>query len=139
MATGIFSTSRVAGEGLALALVSAVLSGLAADSLGATAGDRAAAVAQRLVTGDLPEATALVPSMERAALLQGYSSGFSTLLWLLSGITILTAVVVFLFLGRSHETVEDIEDEAEVAAAATAGIAEWAIDQACTSPRTERH
>ncbi|MCX8279196.1 MFS transporter [Phyllobacterium sp. 0TCS1.6C] len=138
MATGIFSTSRVAGEGLALALVSAVLSGLIAASLGTTAGERAGAVAQRLVTGDLPEATALVPSMGRAALLQGYSNGFSTLLWLLCGITAMTAVVVFLFLGRSHETVEDIEDEAEGAAAATAGIAEWAIGEASNSLCTER-
>lgn len=29
----------------------------------------------------------------------------------------LTAIVVFLFLGRGHETVEDIEEEAEMAAA----------------------
>jgi hypothetical protein len=117
MATGIFSTSRVAGEGVALALVSAVLSLLISANLGAGAGDPAGSVAQRLVTGDLPEAAVLVPSMERAALLQGYSAGFSTLLVLLSAITMLTAIVAFLFLGRSHETVEDIEDEAEEAAA----------------------
>lgn len=117
MATGIFSTSRVAGEGVALALVSAGLSVLISTNLGAAAGGQAGVIAQRLVTGDLPEAAALVPSMERSALLQGYSDGFSTLLWLLSAITALTAVVVFLFLGRSHETVEDIEDEAEQAAA----------------------
>lgn len=119
MATGIFSTSRVAGEGVALALVSAALSVLISTNLGAAAGGQAGVIAQRLVTGDLREAAALVPSMERAAFLQGYSDGFSTLLWLLSAITMLTAVVVFLFLGRSHETVEDIEDEAEQAAAVT--------------------
>ena len=117
MATGIFSTSRVAGEGLALALVSAALSGLTAAKLGSAAGDRAGAVAQRLVTGDMPGAAALVPSMERAALLQGYGDGFSTLLWILSGITLLTALVVFLFLGRGSETVDQIEEEAELAAA----------------------
>ncbi|CAH1660569.1 membrane hypothetical protein [Hyphomicrobiales bacterium] len=117
MATGIFSTSRVAGEGVALALASAVLSVLISSNLDATAGVQAGSIAQRLVTGDVSEAAALLPSMERVALLQGYSEGFSTLLWLLSAITMLTAIVVFLFLGRSHETVDDIEDEAEVVAA----------------------
>jgi len=117
MATGIFSTSRVAGEGVALALVSAALSVLISTNLGAPAGGQAGLIAQRLVTGDLPDAAALVPSMERSALLQGYSDGFSTLLSLLSAITMLTAVIVFFILGRSHETVEDIEDEAEQAAA----------------------
>lgn len=116
MATGIFSTSRVAGEGVVLALVTAGLSALTAAHLEVAEG-QAAAIAQRLVTGDLSDAATLAPSIERAALLQGYSDGFSALLWLLSGLTMLTALVVFLFLGRSHETVEDIEDEAEMAVA----------------------
>lgn len=55
--------------------------------------------------------------MDQAVLLYGYSGGFSTLLWMLSAITMLTALVVFLFLGRGSETAEDIEEEAELAAA----------------------
>ncbi|CDN54907.1 Major facilitator superfamily drug efflux transporter [Neorhizobium galegae bv. officinalis bv. officinalis str. HAMBI 1141] len=118
MATGIFSTTRVAGEGVALAVVTAVLSALTSANLGSGAGDQAGAIAQRLVTGDLRDAAGLLPSMGQVALLQGYSHGFSSLLWLLTAITALTAVVVFLFLGRGGETAEDIAEEAELAAAA---------------------
>ncbi|GGE55092.1 MFS transporter [Agaricicola taiwanensis] len=119
MATGIFSTSRVAGEGVLLAVVTAVLSAFTSANLGAVAGDHADAVAQRLVTGDLSEAAMLVPTVDKTALMHEFSDGFSTLLWLLSGITILTALIVFFFLGRSHETVEEIEEEAEFAANAS--------------------
>jgi MFS family permease len=117
MATGIFSTTRVAGEGVALAVVTAVLSALTSANLGSDTGDQAGAIAQRLVTGDLQDAAELLPSIGQAALLQGYGDGFSSLLWLLTAITALTAVVVFLFLGRGSERVEDLEEEAEVAAA----------------------
>ncbi|MBP2558224.1 MFS family permease [Neorhizobium galegae] len=120
MATGIFSTTRVAGEGVALAVVTAVLSVLTSANLGGSAGDQAGAIAQRLVTGDLQDAAVLLPSISQTALLQGYSDGFSSLLWLLTAITGLTAVVVFLFLGRGGETVEDIEEEGELAVAAAA-------------------
>ncbi len=117
MATGIFSTTRVAGEGVALAVVTAVLSALTSTNLATAAHDQAGAIAQRLVTGDLQDAAALLPSMGPAALLQGYSDGFSALLWLLTAITALTALVVFLFLGRGGETVGDLEEEAELVAA----------------------
>ncbi|WP_105435708.1 MFS transporter [Neorhizobium tomejilense] len=117
MATGIFSTTRVAGEGVALAVVTAVLSALTSANLGSDTGDQAGAIAQRLVTGDLQDAAELLPSIGQAALLQGYGDGFSSLLWLLTAITALTAVVVFLFLGRGSEGVEELEEEAEVVTA----------------------
>lgn len=115
MATGIFSTSRVAGEGVALAVVTALLSALITTNLSPVAGSKASVVAQRLVTGDLKEASALAASVQRETMLQGYNNGFTATLWFLSGITALTALIVFLFLGRSHETVEDIAHEAEEA------------------------
>ncbi|HEY0123082.1 MAG TPA: MFS transporter [Rhizobium sp.] len=102
MATGIFSTTRVAGEGVALAVVSAVLSSFIRSNLGATAGEHASAAAQRLVTGDLVEAASNVPTIGHAALIQGYSDAFSELLWLLTAITAVTAIVVFAFLGRPN-------------------------------------
>jgi hypothetical protein len=117
MATGIFSTTRVAGEGVALAVVTAVLSALTSANLGSDTGDQAGAIAQRLVTGDLREAAELLPSINQAALLQGYGDGFSSLLWLLTAITALTAVVVSFFLGRGSETVEELEEEEEVVTA----------------------
>lgn len=111
MATGIFSTTRVAGEGVALAVVSAVLSAMTASHLiadGAPA-TSAVAAAQRLVTGDLAGAVLVLPTAGPAELAHAYGAGFGTLLLILTGITLLTAIVVFLFLGRGadHERAED--------------------------------
>ncbi|WP_037153054.1 MFS transporter [Rhizobium freirei] len=109
MATGIFSTTRVAGEGVALAVVSAILSALIQSKLEAPAGEQASAAAQRLVTGDLAAAASNVPTIGHDALIHGYGDAFSALLWLLSTITMITAIVVFSFLGRgaSSDVVED--------------------------------
>ncbi|MFS8111658.1 MFS transporter [Rhizobium jaguaris] len=115
MATGIFSTTRVAGEGVALAVVSAVLSALIQSYLGAEAGEHASIAAQRLVTGDLLNAASNVPAIGHAQLIQGYSDAFSALLWLLMAITTITAIVVFAFLGRGtgESAVEAVDLEAE--------------------------
>lgn len=105
MATGIFSTVRVAGEGVALAIVGAVLSMLVAARLAAAGmGGNSAAVAQRLAGGDLAGALALVPGGDAATLVARYGEALGWLLVLLAGITTLTAVVVFLFLGKDGET-----------------------------------
>ena len=96
MASGIFNTVRVAGEGIALALVGAGLTALVAAQLGHAA--FAAQAAQRLTTGDLSQALALLPGMDRQALLQAYGAAFGTLLCVLAAVTVLTAVVVFVFL-----------------------------------------
>lgn len=109
MATGIFSTVRVAGEGVALAIVSAVLSALTASHL---AGKHVREGAQKLVTGDLAGAARALPHLARPALIQGYGEAFATLLLLLAGITVVTAAVVFVFLGRREAPVRDKQDEA---------------------------
>lgn len=107
MATGIFSTTRVAGEGLALAIVGAGLSALIAYRLvssGAAPVEVAAAVAQRLVTGDLDGAAVLWHPLSSVAMASAYQhvyqSAFATLALVLAGVTATTAVVVFVFLGR---------------------------------------
>ncbi|WP_368735328.1 hypothetical protein [Rhizobium sp. 18055] len=105
MATGIFSTTRVAGEGVALAIVSAVLSALIGSRLGSGT-DGAASAAQRLVTGDLTAAASLMPAIGRDRLALGYTQAFSSLLVLLASITIFTAVVVVAFLGRKEPAIE---------------------------------
>ena len=101
MASGIFNTVRVAGEGIALALVGAGLTALVAARLGhAEAASRAA---QRVTTGDISQALALLPGMDRAAVLHAYGAAFGTLLWVLAGVTVSTALVVFAFLrGETH-------------------------------------
>ncbi len=80
MATGIFSTTRVAGEGVALALVSAVLSALTASQLAAAgATTPTSGAAQRLVTGDLAGAASALPNAV-AMLVPSYGNAFAMLL-----------------------------------------------------------
>ncbi|KQY42545.1 hypothetical protein ASD32_14400 [Rhizobium sp. Root483D2] len=112
MATGIFSTTRVAGEGVALAVVGAILSMLIAGRLDANAPPAAiATAAQRLAAGDITMAANAMPGMDRVALVPLYSQAFSNLLLLLTGITLLTAIVVFIFLRTDAE--ETFEGEVE--------------------------
>lgn len=111
MATGIFSTTRVAGEGIALAVVSAVLAALTQQRLlasmpmadaGLTAYDAAQAAAQ-LAAGDFAHAAAWLPSVAGATLRQGYADAFGLLLRGLAVVTALCAIAVFVFLsGREH-------------------------------------
>ncbi|MBZ9995564.1 MFS transporter [Mesorhizobium sp. BH1-1-4] len=111
MAVGIFNTTRVACEGVALAIVMAVLSGFTATQLAAqgvaSSGD-AAAAAQLLVTGNVGETARHLPTANAVVLVQAYETAFDRLLIVLAAITIVTALVVFLGLRRGsapeHET-----------------------------------
>lgn len=100
MASGIFNTVRVAGEGIALAVVTVGLTAFVAAQLAALAAPEAGIpqAAQYLTTGNLTQALALLPGMDRGALLQAYSVAFGALLHVLSWVTVATALVVFVFL-----------------------------------------
>jgi hypothetical protein len=116
MATGIFSTTRVAGEGIALAIVGAVLATLAhADLRRMAAGTPAATLraAARLATGDLAGAAAVLPGVDRAALLASYTHAFDRLLIGLAVVTVLCASVVFAFLGARPAVAQGRGDEGE--------------------------
>ncbi|MGO4638172.1 MFS transporter [Mesorhizobium sp. 2RAF45] len=111
MAVGIFNTTRVACEGVAVAIVMATLSGFTAAQLatrGASSRD-AAAAAQLLVTGNVGETAQHLPTANAATLVQAYETAFDRLLIVLAAITIVTALVVFLGLRRGsaaqHEPV----------------------------------
>jgi MFS family permease len=107
MATGIFSTTRVAGECIALATVSAILAALTQARVLSTLrphalpGDVAEAAA-RLAAGDLNRASALLPDVSRAALLHIYADAFGLLLGGLTVVTLLCAIAVFVILGRTR-------------------------------------
>ncbi|ESZ66295.1 MFS transporter [Mesorhizobium sp. C120A] len=112
MAVGIFNTTRVACEGVALAIVMAVLSGFTAAQLaaqGTASSLDATAAAQLLVTGNIGEAAAHLPGAGATVLVQAYETAFDRLLIVLAAITIVTALVVFLGLRRGsaveHETI----------------------------------
>lgn len=107
MAMGIFNTTRVASEGVALALVGAVLIGLIGAHLpdlhGALAPDAARQAINRLVAGDMPgarRAVASVPGWDAAALRNAYEQAFATLLDRLAVVTLICAGVVFVCLKR---------------------------------------
>ncbi|RDK02753.1 MFS transporter [Paraburkholderia lacunae] len=106
MATGIFNTTRVAGEGIALAIVSALLAGMVESSLrrAALAGSGGATLseaANRLAMGDMSRTLELLPHATRVALVQSYGAAFHLLLYVLAGISVLSAAMVFGFLSHS--------------------------------------
>ena len=108
MATGIFSTTRVAGEGMTLAVASAILAVLTRSRLSdALAGFRVAPAhalaeaAQRVATGDLVQAAALLPGLGQPVLVQAYDGAFRVLIHILVAITLASAIMVLGFLGRA--------------------------------------
>lgn len=104
MASGIFSTTRVAGEGIALALVVAMLAGLLQHSLGEAlpGSEQLSLAAQQLANGNLAASTELLPALGRGVLLKLYGEAFSSLLYVLIGITLASALVVRLALREAH-------------------------------------
>jgi len=112
MATGIFNTTRVAGEGLALAMVFAILSALIAYKLQETAHPDASSIretAQLLVTGNLAGAASALPAASQDALTQAYAAAFKLLLMGLAGVTVISATIVFLFLGSGEIAEEKVD------------------------------
>lgn len=108
MASGIFNTSKVANEGVALAIVTAILGLLtarsAADVVPATADIQATLpeIAQRTVAGDLSHALDLAPWIERSILAQSYFQAFQSLSVILTFVTAGAAVVIFLLLRETR-------------------------------------
>lgn len=110
MAAGIFNTSKVANEGVALAIVSAGLSMLTAIHIrtlsaqtGVISETDASEVGQRLATGDLVTAKAMLPAFGHSMLVDSYLTAFGMITEVLAVITIASAAVTFLLLGsRKH-------------------------------------
>ncbi len=115
MATGIFNTTRVAGEGIALAIVSALLASFIETNLrgAAFAGVDAQTLvgaANRLVMGDQLTASTMLAHATTAELVTLYGAAFRSLLYVLAGITVLSALMVFGFL--SHSKLPHLEEQA---------------------------
>ena len=103
MAAGIFSTTRVAGEGIALAIVNAALAELTQvhlQAVGLPAIDHLTDAAQRLASGDVGTASRLLPGVGRAVLVRSYAMSFQILSYYLIGITLISAAAAFVFLRR---------------------------------------
>jgi len=111
MATGIFNTARVAGEGVTLAIVSAILAALAHGVLDRTAGGASGAqlsqAAQRIATSDIAKAAAVLPDAGRQMLVSVYAESFQVLIHILTVVTVLAAAAAFGLLGRTPKPPED--------------------------------
>ncbi|MBB3227833.1 MFS family permease [Luteibacter sp. Sphag1AF] len=93
MATGIFSTTRVAGEGIALAIVTALLAFMAQRGLAAAGMGHADIAGMQLASGNVRDAVAMLPGMSREALTVHYDAAFRVLLQVLAAITAVSAVI----------------------------------------------
>ncbi len=114
MATGIFNVVRLAGDGMAIAVVGAmmsanILSGLATavpnDGSGQAANADLVEVSNRLAMSDLQNALVHLPTAGRSLLLQAYEAAFRFQLFVLAGAAAATAILVLVLLGmvRSHD------------------------------------
>lgn len=113
MATGIFSTTRVAGEGLSLAVVGALLAAFAHNGLAAHfSGNALDEASQRLATGDLQQTLRLLPQASSTQLQQVYAASLHHLLLCLAAITLASALVVMLALAGKEQSHEATVDEA---------------------------
>lgn len=109
MATGIFNTTRVAGEGIALAIVTALLGGmvqanLATSEFASTSSATLSAAANRLAMGDMSSALQLLPNATPVGLMHSYADAFHLLLYVLAVISVLSAAMVFGLLSHSKPT-----------------------------------
>lgn len=104
MATGIFNTVRVSADGVAIAVISALLAYLIQAQLAAALGGAADSqaillAANRSAMGLLAEAAGQLPGAEEL-LRRAYITAFSNVLHALAGFAVLTALAVYALLGR---------------------------------------
>ncbi|WP_422528983.1 MFS transporter [Serratia fonticola] len=105
MATGIFNAVRVSADGIAIAIVGALLAILVQGGLlnALSTIDPAVVIesANRAALGDLHQASTLLPG-ERTLLLATYDTAFRWVLYVLAAASALTALLVFALLGRAR-------------------------------------
>ncbi|MBH1657726.1 MFS transporter [Stenotrophomonas maltophilia] len=100
MAAGIFGTVRVAGEGIALAAVTALLALLIGHQLQGASPASLARAGAYLATGAQAQAQALLPAMSGAQLQQASAEALAILLRVLALLTAACAVLLHLLLRR---------------------------------------
>jgi len=108
MATGIFSTTRVAGEGIALAIVGAMLAGFVGQGIVKLTKDSDSASAsvaiQRLATGDLHQTQRALPQVSAQQLTEIYAGALHHLLLWLAALTLISAVIGYVALCLKKHT-----------------------------------
>ncbi|CAJ0771961.1 MFS transporter [Ralstonia chuxiongensis] len=105
MATGIFSTTRVAGEAVTLAVVGAVLTALIVSQAGASGSANVATwmeAAHRTAMGNVPAALTLLPAGSAPTLISAYVAAFAQIAHALAVVSVVSAAVVWGLLGRTQ-------------------------------------
>lgn len=104
MATGIFNTVRVSADGVAIAVVGALLATLINARVAAVLADASdqnlLQAANRAALGQLAEAAALLPAAQDL-LRQAYQHAFGQVLYALAALSVLLAALVYALLGKS--------------------------------------
>lgn len=110
MAAGLFNTVRVAGEGIALAIVSAVLTASNTLTLQSRVHGYAPEVIHRaagwLGAGNMPQAAALLPDFSLRVLRESYDSAYTLLFSGLAVVTLLCALTIWLTLCRKGGAIQ---------------------------------
>lgn len=110
MAAGLFNTVRVAGEGIALAVVSAVLTASNNLTLQSRVHGYAPEVIDRaagwLGAGNMPQAAALLPDFSLRALRESYDSAYTLLFSGLAVVTLVCALMVWRTLCRKAGAIQ---------------------------------
>jgi len=116
MATGIFTTMRVAGEAIAIAITGAIVSAFSWSSLHTRLAAPADAgtlreLANRVASGDL---TQLPPGlvMNHAALVGVYADAYHATLLILALVTLIGALISLSVLRHPHTAQDDADDDA---------------------------
>lgn len=110
MAAGLFNTVRVAGEGIALAVVTAVLTASNNLTLQSRVHGYAPEVIHRaagwLGAGNVPQAAALLPDFSLRALRESYDTAYTVLFSGLAVVTLLCALMVWRTLCRKGGAIQ---------------------------------
>ncbi len=109
MASGIFNTTKVASEGITLAMVNALLASLVLFAVrqniaGEGTAQYVGEAARQLAAGNLDKSAGMLAPMGRAALTGVYDSAFSMLLYVLATVTLAAAAAVLVLLSPKRET-----------------------------------
>lgn len=104
MAAGLFNTVRVAGEGIALAMVSAFLTEMNDARLNKTvhalSPEGIHLAATWLGGGNIQQAIALLPGVPHEVVLASYNNAYTLLFRVLAAVTFVCALIVWSMLGR---------------------------------------
>ncbi|MEV5574015.1 MFS transporter [Spirillospora sp. NPDC052269] len=108
MAAGVFNTARISGEVIAVAVLGALLTTFTRSDLAGRYGDRTASDAtSRLLQGDMTPPDGITPTGYAEAATHAYAGALHNVLWALSALSLVGALVVARLLRPAPVSVSD--------------------------------